>query len=134
MVHDIKRAVEFYKDILGLKVVVRKTETGKKISELLGFFNSTLTLKYVKLAGEGYTVLELYQPLSDNMHIRPSYFCHVAYTVKSIDEIEKKLHKYHRKFICKPQIRGNNKVVMIRDLDGNLIELVEEGDILCSIY
>ncbi len=132
VVTDLARSLSFYRDLLGLRVVVTMDEHGKYIDSLLGLSDTRVTT--VKLAaGEGATLLELLQfqvphaagPVQRGIYeTGPS---HVAFTVEKLDAVVEKLLAAGEKFISPPQLSldGAAKVVFCKDPDGTPLELVE---------
>ena len=114
-VENMDRALEFYRDLLGLKVQKDQIEEGEFIETILG--KKYLKFRTVKM-GDKDVMIELVQ----------GYHPHVAFTVKDVEEEYKRLKKKGIKFLSKPQVSASGKarVVFCRDNDYNLVELVEE--------
>lgn len=132
VVKDLKRALHFYRNLLGLKIVKQMKEAGEFISKISRLKNVKVTT--IKLAAdENSSLIELlfyYSP--PKRKIAKKEVCnlgisHIAFTVKDIEKEYKRLTKVGVKFNSLPQVStdGYAKVVFCRDFENNLIELVE---------
>lgn len=130
-VTDLGKAMGFYGDLLGFKLVKRMEERGEFINRISGLKGVKVTT--VKMAADDGNLIEL---LYYRSHPRPCCrkrkicaigLSHVAFTVKNIDAEFKRLSNAGVKFNSGPKISPNKyaKVAFCRDFDGNLIELVE---------
>jgi catechol 2,3-dioxygenase-like lactoylglutathione lyase family enzyme len=133
VVKKIEEILPFYRDLLGLKLVKKSDEPTRFINPLLNLTGCQLIT--VKLsADEGTTLIELLEftsypdnpsPLPDL--IRPG-ISHIAFTVKDLDLLYKKLTQVGIVFISPPlkSPDGHAKVAFCKDPAGNYLELVEE--------
>jgi catechol 2,3-dioxygenase-like lactoylglutathione lyase family enzyme len=123
---DLKRCLSFYRDFLGLKVIVQKSEEGSYIENLLGLKDVKLT--YVKLRSKDnpIPVLEIYY-FDDGREVNIGNFHHIAFTVDNIKSLKSFLVGKGVPPLSEPQLdHGKKNLVMFcRDYDGNLIEFVE---------
>lgn len=134
VVEDIDRALRLYRDILGLKVWKREFEPqGRYIESLVGI--PGVKVEYAKLAvGDG-TLVELLQyhshpdqapgkPYPSNRHGAS----HIAFTVSDLESLHAKLIAEGIHCNSKPLLSpdGKVKVLYCHDLDGIILELVEE--------
>ena len=134
VVENIDRALKLYRDILGLKIWRREFEPqGSYIENLVGI--PGVKVEYAKLqVGDG-TLVELLQyhshpekgsgkPYPSNRHGAS----HIALTVSDIDALHQEL--VAGGFHCNsgPLVSpdGKVKVLYCHDLDGIILELVEE--------
>ncbi|MGE4357111.1 MAG: VOC family protein [Candidatus Omnitrophota bacterium] len=129
-VKNLEKSLEFYRDILGLRVE-RIIELGGEYPErILGV--KGIRLVYVKLRSVNQSknsppVFELHFWKKPKKTIKPGYN-HISFTVKNLSYEYKRLKKKGIKFIS-PPIKTpytNTKVCFCYDPDGNLIELVED--------
>lgn len=131
VVSNMERSLEFYRDILGLKVVKDFTEKGKyidSISRLSGIY-----LRMIKLITDDGSMIELLQYIShpSQSPIKSRIYdlgcSHIAFTVDNIDNEYERLSKKDVKFNCSPCVSpdGYAKVTFCHDPDGVNIELVE---------
>lgn len=131
VVNDFKRAIYFYRVLLGLKIESDKIEEGEFIDRILGIKGGRV--RVIKLSGIKGGLVELlyyYQPQRKkkrNKHINGFGYTHFAITVDDIDEEYVKLKKKRVFFVSVPGVNPAKtaKVVFCRDYDGNFIELVE---------
>lgn len=132
VVSDMERALRFYRDLLGLKVVRVMDESGAYIENMLALPNVRVTT--VKLSAEGgSTLVELLEfkshprrPRTDRevYGIGPS---HVAFTVSDLDAVCERLSAAGVRSNAPPQRSpdGYAKVAFCEDPDGTPVELVE---------
>lgn len=137
VVTDLKRALRFYRDLLGLKIVRTMDESGPYLDNLLGLEDVRVTT--VKLAPEGGgAIVELLLFQSPTAHsqagrriyeIGPS---HVAFTVQDLDGLFQKMSRAGVRFTAPPQVSpdGLAKVAFCQDPDGAPIELVEMLEVI----
>ncbi len=134
VVSNMERALYFYRDLLGLKVVRVMEESGKYIDELLGLKDVKVTT--VKLsADEGGSLLELLQfkshPIPRFSGERAIYGLgpsHVAFTVSDLKSVYDRLSKAGTVFTSSPVLSpdGLARVVFCEDPDGTPLEIVEQ--------
>jgi len=132
VVTDLKRALHFYCDLLGLKILRSIEEKSAYLDNILGQKDVQVTT--VKLAAEkGSAVLELLHfqsPQSPTFPIRGLFDLgpsHVAFTVEDLDATFERLTRAGVLFNAPPQLSpdGLAKVTFCHDPEGNPIELVE---------
>ena len=132
VVTDIVASIEFYEN-LGLDVWIQQNEIGDFISQVVGLENVELVTAKLKVA-DG-SVLELIEykshPEKETDSVYPSnkHGCsHIAFTVKNVDEMAKKVVQLGGSIVNLPaaSINGLVKVMYCHDLDGILMEMVEE--------
>ena len=134
VVIDIERSLQFYRDLLGLKIIKDQEEYGDYIDKFTGI--KGVRVRTVKMKTEGGGLIELLQYYS---HPSSNIMCqdrkmteigcsHFALTVKNIDDIYHKLLLSGIRFYSEPipSPDGYAKVAFCKDPDGVLIELVEE--------
>jgi catechol 2,3-dioxygenase-like lactoylglutathione lyase family enzyme len=132
VVTDLERALHFYCDLLGLKVLKSMEEKGVYLDNMLG--HSGVLVTTVKLAaGKGSAVLELLHfksPVTPAAQTRGLFDLgptHVAFTVEDLDTIFERLARAGVPFNAPPQLSpdGLAKVTFCHDPDGTPLELVE---------
>ena len=133
VVSDVEKALEFYRDLLGLKIQGTTDEKGDFTNKLLDKEN--IELKTVKLsADDNATRIELLEfsgPKSnqnEKIRLYNSGFTHIALTVNNLDEMYLRLKKANVQFNCPPKLSPNGKlkITFCRDFEGNYLELIEE--------
>ena len=132
VVSEMERALQFYRDLLGLRVVRSMSESGDYIDNMLAL--DDVRVKTVKMASEGDSALvELLEFDSHRSRlaldreicaIGPS---HVAFTVDDLDAVRRKLAAADVPFNAPPQESpdGYARVTFCKDPDGTPVELVE---------
>lgn len=131
VVSDIDKALCFYRDLLGLKIVKDMNEAGDyidNISDLKG-----VQVRTVKMAADDGNLIELLYYSShsgnpDRKRLINQIGCsHVAFTVENLNEEYDRLTKAGIQFNAPPQRSpdGYAKVTFCKDPDGSPIELVE---------
>jgi catechol 2,3-dioxygenase-like lactoylglutathione lyase family enzyme len=132
VVRDLKKSVQFYEDLFGLVTINEMTENGKYVEDLVGIQGASID--WAKLKGEDGTVIELLEYKNNTFSEKNNYpanrlgCSHIAISVKEIDEIYKKLELYDCQCNSKPLFSpdGKVKVMYCHDIDGTILEIVEE--------
>ena len=132
VVKDISASVSFYEE-LGLSVWKRETEKGDFLSQVVGLEDAEIETAKLKVA-DG-SLLELLQYKSHptvppaTRYSSNNHGCsHVAFTVQNVEEISSKIIRMGGSIVNPPCVSasGSVKVMYCHDLDGILMELVEE--------
>jgi len=131
-VKDMDKSLEFYRDLLGFKIMTEMNESGKFISNIMGL--NEVKVRTVKMKSDsGPTLVELLEFKSHRDHkeynreiydIGPS---HLALTVDNLDEVHTFLSNAGVEFKIVPQLSpdGYAKVTFCVAPEGTLVELVE---------
>ncbi|MCM8760923.1 MAG: VOC family protein [Candidatus Omnitrophica bacterium] len=130
VVGDLRKAVRFYKGILGLKVEKTRTIKGPYLEKVLGGQGRQLT--YVKMYGPGQRNNE--KPIFELHCWGKSRAAsgitrgHIAFTVSDLDKEYARLRKSGVRFVSEPVMApdGVTKLCFGLDPDGNLIEFMED--------
>jgi len=118
LVKDINRAIEFYQDILGLKLMFhdRNEEYGEEFA-------------FLELEGGNLELLQKIPPSTANINSDPEERAncpHLALVSNDLDALVEKLKKRNIPLVKGPlNIPGKAKWLYFADLDGNIIEFVE---------
>lgn len=130
LVRDMRRALGFYRDMLGLKVEKVITLKGRHLETI--FNKKGIVLRYVKLYAPDQDkrespVFELHCWKKPKIISRKGYG-HVSFTVKDLDFEYKRLSKLGVKFLSRPLHSPvtHTKLCFGYDPDGNLIEFIED--------
>lgn len=131
VVTDLEKAITFWCDIMGFKILLQMEENGPHIDAMMGL--SGVKLKTTKLAAPDGNIIELLY-FASHKH-KSSWqgspystgLTHIAFTVEDIDDAYKNLKKAGVTFPADPQISpdGSVKVIYATGPEGILIELVE---------
>jgi catechol 2,3-dioxygenase-like lactoylglutathione lyase family enzyme len=131
VVGDMKRALHFYRDLLGLNVTADLNESGDYIDNMLKL--NSVRVRTVKLSSDrGKGLVELLFFKSHRVKgrkVEPISMgpTHIAFEVYNLDREYKELKKNGVIFNAPPQYSPNGiaKVTFCKDPEGTLIELVE---------
>lgn len=130
VVRDLDRAVAFYRDVIGLKVVATRERQGKPISQVIGYNNAHLKI-VVLSAGDGH-LLELIHYVNPPSAPRPSNersvigAAHLAFTVDNIEEAFRHITSHGAIKLNPPvEVAPGRKGCYLQDPEGNWIELLE---------
>ena len=134
VVSDLDRTIQFYEDIFSLKLSKRIVEEGEYIEKLVNIKNASI--EWAKMCAKDGTIIEFLQysnvekdDISDIYPKANRLGCsHIAMSVDDIDLVYKKLVKYGCKCNSEPlnSPDGNVKVMYCYDLDGCILEIVQE--------
>ena len=130
VVRDLDRAVEFYRDVMGLTVTRTAERDGGPITQVVGYDDAHLRVALMQI-GDSHT-LELIQYISPLGSERPSDernhlgAAHLAFTVDDIDQTHGQLVARGAQGLNPPaQVAPGRKACYLRDPEGNWIELLE---------
>ena len=132
VVKDISASIAFYEG-LGLSVWKHENENGDFLSQVVGLENAEIETAKLKLSDE--SVIELLEykshptkPAISNYPSNKHGCSHVAFTVKDVEEISSKIIRLGGSIVNAPAVSANGsvKVMYCHDLDGILMEMVEE--------
>lgn len=131
VVHNLERALHFWCDVLGFKVVKQMDEAGSHIDAMMGLQDVQVTT--AKLAAPDGNLIELLYFRSHQDSPRWSGtaystgFTHIALTVSDLDQLIEKLIREKVTFPGPPQYSpdGSVRVIYGQGPEGVLIELVE---------
>jgi catechol 2,3-dioxygenase-like lactoylglutathione lyase family enzyme len=131
VVSDMEEAIAFYRDLLGLEVVLDTLEEGEYFERLVA--RPGAKSRVVKLRDNHGALLELLQYFppegSPQQHGAGSAtgFSHVAFTVDDLTAVYSRLGSLGYTFNSEPLMSpdGRTKVVYCHGPDGTFVELVE---------
>jgi len=131
VVTELEKALSFYQEGLGFRVVVDQIESGPFLERLLGIEGAKA--RTVKMTLGDITLLELIlfnapKPTPDAKSLARIGFSHIALTVESADQTYAHLRNKGARPISEPiaSSDGKVKVFFCRDPEGNFLEIVEE--------
>jgi len=134
VVRDINASLTFYRDVLGLSVVKRMTESGPFIEKVVGIPGAVL--EWIKLKAPDGSLIELIQyhsassrsPVIENAPSDKLGCSHIALTVRDLELCYRVLTEKGLRCNNVPQLSpdGLVKVMYCHDPDGIILELVEE--------
>ena len=112
-VKDIKKSLEFYEKLIGLKL------------------HHTMDLEDCRLYflsdNEGYTQLELTHNFDtpEEGYTEGSKFGHLAFAVEDFKIVEKNMKELGVEYLYEPYSMASMEIAFIKDPDGNEIELIK---------
>lgn len=132
VVCDLAKSVKFYEDLFSLELVNEMLEEGKYVEDLVGIKDASIN--WAKLKAQDGTVFELLEYKNTKFTDKDNYpadrlgCSHVAVSVENIENVYKKLQDYGCKCNSKPLLSpdGKVKVMYCHDIDGTILEIVEE--------
>ncbi len=135
-VSDVDRALGFYRDVLGLRVIADGTVTEPEIAELLGLDSVRLRIADLD-SGDG-RIVELIQYLEPkgrhiNYESSDAATAHIAFTVDNLAEVRERLTSADATIVSRQPITINEPggafdgsiCFYVRDPDGAILELVQ---------
>jgi catechol 2,3-dioxygenase-like lactoylglutathione lyase family enzyme len=132
VVRDLEKSKKFYETVFKLIPVKQIVEEGEFIERLVGIENASI--HWVKLSAKDGTIIELLEyknnPFTqiDNYPANRLGCSHIAVSVEDIEATYQKLLLLGCKTNSKPLFSpdGKVKVMYAHDLDGTIIEVVQE--------
>lgn len=131
-VSSVERSLEFYRDILGMTVVVDQVSDNRYISELVGLPDVNLRAVYLELPGDRYR-LELIEYIHPRSEAGPTPIngvggTHLCFYVDDLEAVYEALSARGVEFVSPPVdiAAGANlgaRGVYLRDPDGITLEL-----------
>ena len=135
-VSDVDRALGFYRDVLGLRVIADATVTEPEVAELLGF--DSVELRVADLdSGDGRIVelIQYVQPKGRRIAYESydSATAHVAFTVDDLAAVRERIMSTGNTIVSRHPITINEPggafdgaiCLYVRDPDGAILELVQ---------
>ncbi|NQY24981.1 MAG: VOC family protein [Campylobacteraceae bacterium] len=132
VVRNLSESILFYQDLFSLVINKQMIEEGKYVENLVGIKNASI--HWAKLEAKDGTIIELLEYKNNEHKEKDNYTSnrlgcsHIAVSVKNIDETYKKLLSYNCKCNSEPLLSpdGKVKVMYAHDIDGTILEIVEE--------
>ena len=129
-VKDLERSLAFYRDLLGMKVVIDSRMTGPELDRILALEKADLRRVY--LAGYGGKI-ELFQfdapqgkPFPEDFRVCDVGLTHIAFEVENIQALHQELSAKGVRFHNAPlPVQNRGMVCYLRDPDGVVLEFLE---------
>lgn len=128
-VSDLDRAVEFYRDVLGLDVLDRFTVSGNAFAEGVGVPGATGRFAHLDAGGARIELVE-YTPegpgtAPEAVDVNQPGAKHLGLAVEDLDAVYAALPE-DAETVSDPQTtESGTRICFLRDPDGNLVELLE---------
>ena len=131
VVTDMEKSLCFYRDLLGMKVILDREQGGEYLDRLIG--HRDLRMRLVMLQAPDGNKVELFEFYShpkkapEAVETSDIGCSHVAFSVDDVDDLYERLSKEGIRFNYRPQVSpdGYAKVAYCHDPDGTIIELVQ---------
>lgn len=132
IVADLDKSVDFYTNVMGLKIVRRIERDGGPISQVLAYPDTHIKAALLGLEGEEGHILELIQYINPQSAERPTEeravlgASHLAFNVTDMQATFAKLLEAGAKELNAPvEVSPGRIVCYLQDPDGNWIELLD---------
>lgn len=130
---SLERAIAFYRDLLGMDVVVETTFGGEKYSAILGLTQAAGKVALLRSASTQLELFEFSSPKPASMRVdRPVCdhgITHFCIEVADLESAYEKLSRAGVVFHCPPlTFSETTKATYARDPDGNVFELLEKRE------
>lgn len=126
-VADLERAVEFYRDVLGLDVLDRFTVAGEAFAAGVGVEGATGSFVHLDADGARIELIE-YDPEGE-ARIAPNVnqpgVTHVGLVVSDLDGVYESLPADVETLSEPRTTESGTRILFVRDPEGNLVELLE---------
>lgn len=129
-VSDFEAAVKWYNEMFGWHLMNEMTIEGEQANSLAALYGEEgLTIRLGFMGTQSDALLELFefQPKSEpqpTVWTHPGY-THAAISVTNVPAVKKELEAKGVEFVTDVQFVGGAHWAFCRDLDGNLIELID---------
>lgn len=128
-VSSIDAILPFYRDVLGMDVILDATMTAPFVETLTGVPKAVVRAVILMKDGHGWEFLQLVdppaEPLPADAHYAHTGRGHVCFEVDDIEAAYQRLQKEGIKFVCPPLDQPELKMFYCEDPGGNRVEIVE---------
>lgn len=138
-VADLERSLAFYRDLLGLEVVVSQEQDNAYTRRLVGMADARLRVAQLRVpgaalgpSGHHLELVEYLAPRDEPLQVRTSRpgAPHLAFVVRDLPTIYRRLLEAGVPFVSPPVaieagVNGGGMTVYLRDPDGITLELVQ---------
>ena len=129
-VSDIQRSLEFYRDFLGMKVLMELDIADDRIGRVIGVDGAKCQIVHLELGG---TILELFhyrQPQGDNKAQNVQQYdqglIHIGFEVNQFHQLIEELKQRNTPFLGEPvEFRPDVWIAYVRGPDGEVVEFRE---------
>jgi catechol 2,3-dioxygenase-like lactoylglutathione lyase family enzyme len=136
-VSNLKQSIEFYRDRLGMEVVMEQHSDAPYISQLVGFPAARLNVAYLRVPGDKHVLelVEYVEPKGGGSPLPPNAVgsAHLCFYVANLNRAYETLRKAGVEFVSPPVdiAAGTNegaRGVYFHDPDGFTLELHQPRD------
>lgn len=122
VVDNLTLMTDFYSKFFKAKVTSQGTLEGQNIDMVLGLRRVKLDFIKFRINNIDFELIKYYRPHISSIKTKN----HIAITVDNIDEEFKRLKGLGLRYFSLPKVNNNVKFCFGEDIEGNLIELVED--------
>lgn len=133
-VRDLDRSLGFYRDLLGMRVVMEQEKRGGYLAEIVGYPDAHVRMAHLELPAGGHRI-ELFQYLEPAPRGEPSEPCavgltHVCILVDDLEAAFGRLREAGVRSLSGPVlvdtgVNAGASAVYVRDPDGAIVELCQ---------
>jgi catechol 2,3-dioxygenase-like lactoylglutathione lyase family enzyme len=126
-VSDLDRAVEFYRDVLGLDVLARFSVSGEEFSTGVGVDDATGQFAHLD-AGDARVELVEYDPegpATERSSVNRPGTKHLGLEVDDVDAVYDDFPADVETLSAPQTTESGTRILFVRDPEGNLVELLE---------
>jgi len=129
-VKDIDKLLPFYRDFLGMKVVLDMEVPSSPISDTVkGIPGARVKAVILEMNSQAWELLQLVEPKHTPVFPDAPYAIvgrgHLCFQVEDIQVAYKRLEERGVKFVCAPQKMPGLKMFYFLDPGGNMVEMIE---------
>ena len=126
-VSDMERSLKFYRDLLGMKVILELDITDDRIARVIGIPGAKCRIVHLKLGNAVLELFKYYQPKGQNkakqMNQYDTGLIHIGFEVTDFHKLVEELRKKGVEFLGEPvEFRPKVWVVYFRGPDGEVCE------------
>ena len=127
-VKDMDRSLEFYRDFLGMEVVMELDASDEKLGRVIGVPGAKCRIVHLKLENSMLELFNYYEPTGENKAKDIQQFdhglTHIGFAVDNFHEFVEQLRERGTEFLGEPvEFRPDVWVVYFRGPDGEVCEL-----------
>ena len=127
---NLEKSVQFYTEVMGMKVDYRAYHVGDKISKVVNVENAELNICVVKKGGCRFELIDYGNEKKKGLNYKEQDspgLIHVAFRVSDIDKEYKKIKSMGYEFNSPPMVTRENgpKICYFKGPDNVIIELYE---------
>jgi len=129
-VNDIEKLLPFYRNFLGMKVVMDMEIPNSPIVDILtGIPGARVKAVFMEMDSQACEFLQLVEPKPKSIPSDTPYAVvgrgHLCFQVEDIQVAYKRLEEQGVRFVCAPQALPGLKMFYFLDPEGNLVEMIE---------
>jgi catechol 2,3-dioxygenase-like lactoylglutathione lyase family enzyme len=129
-VASLDRAIQFYRDVLGMEIVIEATFAGERYEKILALSGAHGRVAVLKTTDMQLELFEFVRPApapkDAHYPVSDHGISHFCLAVSGLDEMYERLLRLGVHFHCPPlAFSAKTRATYARDPDGNVFELLE---------